>query len=125
MPHGWLFPGQHPMKPISTRQLHRVVVEAAQAADIAKRVPSSGTFVRLPAPETLHESRLSGSGGKNLGSRRSATDPGAVVREHQRSPESCRCCVGRNQTAPMAVIELRRLHRLTQACTREPVRNQV
>ena len=26
------------MKPISTRQLHRVVVEAAQAADIAKRV---------------------------------------------------------------------------------------
>ncbi|TRC98283.1 integrase [Mesorhizobium sp. WSM4303] len=35
---GWLFPGQHPMKPISTRQLYRVVVEAAQAADIAKRV---------------------------------------------------------------------------------------
>jgi site-specific recombinase XerD len=35
---GWLFPGQHPMKPISTRQLHRIVVEAAQAAAIAKRV---------------------------------------------------------------------------------------
>jgi integrase len=35
---GWLFPGQHPMKPISTRQLYRIVVEAAQAADIAKRV---------------------------------------------------------------------------------------
>lgn len=35
---GWLFPGQHPMKPISTRHLHRIVVEAAQAADIAKRV---------------------------------------------------------------------------------------
>jgi integrase/recombinase XerD len=35
---GWLFPGQHPLKPISTRQLHRIVVEAAQAADIAKRV---------------------------------------------------------------------------------------
>jgi integrase/recombinase XerD len=35
---GWLFPGQSAMKPISTRQLHRVVVEAAQAADIAKRV---------------------------------------------------------------------------------------
>jgi integrase/recombinase XerD len=29
---GWLFPGQHAMKPISTRQLHRIVVEAAQAA---------------------------------------------------------------------------------------------
>jgi site-specific recombinase XerD len=35
---GWLFPGQHAMKPISTRQLHRIVVEAAQAAEIPKRV---------------------------------------------------------------------------------------
>lgn len=35
---GWLFPGLHAMKPISTRQLHRIVVEAAQAAGIAKRV---------------------------------------------------------------------------------------
>jgi integrase/recombinase XerD len=35
---GWLFPGQHAMKPISTRQLHRVVVEAAQAAEITKQV---------------------------------------------------------------------------------------
>lgn len=35
---GWLFPGQHAMKPISTKQLHRVVAEAAQAAEIAKRV---------------------------------------------------------------------------------------
>ncbi|MFC4594588.1 tyrosine-type recombinase/integrase [Sphingobium tyrosinilyticum] len=35
---GWLFPGQHYLKPISTRQLHRVVVEAAQAASITKRV---------------------------------------------------------------------------------------
>jgi site-specific recombinase XerD len=35
---GWLFPGQHAMKPISTRQLHRIVVEAAKAAHIAKRV---------------------------------------------------------------------------------------
>lgn len=35
---GWLFPGQHAMKPISTRQLHRVVVEAARAAEITKRV---------------------------------------------------------------------------------------
>jgi site-specific recombinase XerD len=35
---GWLFPGQDPMKPISTRHLHRVVVEAAQAAQITKRV---------------------------------------------------------------------------------------
>src|SRR6516165_2695700 len=35
---GWLFPGQHALKPISTRQLHRIVVDAAQAAEITKRV---------------------------------------------------------------------------------------
>src|SRR5208337_431203 len=35
---GWLFPGQNAMRPISTRQLHRVVVEAARAAEITKRV---------------------------------------------------------------------------------------
>jgi integrase/recombinase XerD len=35
---GWLFPGQHALKPISTRQLHRIVVEAAHAAEIAKQV---------------------------------------------------------------------------------------
>jgi len=35
---GWLFPGQDPMKSISTRQLHRIVVDAARSADIAKRV---------------------------------------------------------------------------------------
>ena len=35
---GWLFPGQHYSKPISTRQLHRIVVEAARAAGIGKRV---------------------------------------------------------------------------------------
>ena len=37
-PKGWLFPGQHAGKPISTRQWRRIVVEAARAADIAKRV---------------------------------------------------------------------------------------
>jgi len=37
-PQGWLFPGQDAMKPISTRHLHRVVVEAALAAGITKRV---------------------------------------------------------------------------------------
>ena len=35
---GWLFPGQSWDRPISTRQLHRIVVEAARAAGIAKRV---------------------------------------------------------------------------------------
>ncbi len=33
---GWLFPGEHATKPISTRQLHRVVVEAAKAAGLSK-----------------------------------------------------------------------------------------
>ena len=37
-PDGWLFPGQHYLKPISTRQLHRVVVEAGIAAGIDKRI---------------------------------------------------------------------------------------
>ena len=35
---GWLFPGQHALKAISTRQLHRIVAEAAHAVEIAKRV---------------------------------------------------------------------------------------
>ena len=35
---GWLFPGRNAMVPISTRQLYRIVVEAAETADIAKRV---------------------------------------------------------------------------------------
>ena len=38
LPGGWLFPGQNPVRPISTRQLARVVEEAARAAGIAKRV---------------------------------------------------------------------------------------
>ncbi len=37
-PDGWLFPGQHYLKPLSTRQLHRIVVEAGQAAGIDKRI---------------------------------------------------------------------------------------
>lgn len=37
-PDGWLFPGQHYLKPLSTRQLHRVVVEAGIAAGIDKRI---------------------------------------------------------------------------------------
>ena len=38
LPHGWLFPGQACTEPMSTRQLHRVVQEAAEAAGIRKRV---------------------------------------------------------------------------------------
>ena len=37
-PDGWLFPGQHYLKPLSTRQLHRIVVEAGLAAGIDKRI---------------------------------------------------------------------------------------
>ena len=35
---GWLFPGQDPVNPITTRQLHRAVTEAARLAGIKKRV---------------------------------------------------------------------------------------
>jgi site-specific recombinase XerD len=38
LPGGWLFPGLDPMDPLSTRQLNRVVHEAAAAAHIDKRV---------------------------------------------------------------------------------------
>jgi integrase/recombinase XerD len=34
LPHGWLFPGRSYTDPISTRQLHRAVCEAAEAAGI-------------------------------------------------------------------------------------------
>jgi site-specific recombinase XerD len=37
-PEGWLFPGQHYLKPIGSRQVHRVAAEAAHAAGITKRV---------------------------------------------------------------------------------------
>ncbi len=38
LPGGWLFPGQDPAKPITTRQLSRVVEAAAEAAGLTKRV---------------------------------------------------------------------------------------
>lgn len=38
LPHGWLFPGRSYTDPISSRQLHRAVQEAAEVAGIRKRV---------------------------------------------------------------------------------------
>uniref|UniRef100_UPI0035305267 tyrosine-type recombinase/integrase n=1 Tax=unclassified Martelella TaxID=2629616 RepID=UPI0035305267 len=38
LPHGWLFPGRSRTDPISSRQLHRAVQEAAESAGIHKRV---------------------------------------------------------------------------------------
>jgi integrase/recombinase XerD len=38
LPHGWLFPGQDPLAPMSTRQLNRACHAAAEAAGITKRV---------------------------------------------------------------------------------------
>ena len=35
---GWLFPGQNPIDPLSTRQLNRAIHAAADAANIDKRV---------------------------------------------------------------------------------------
>lgn len=37
-PGGWLFPGQDPANPITTRQLSRIVEEAARKGGLAKRV---------------------------------------------------------------------------------------
>jgi site-specific recombinase XerD len=38
LPHGWLFPGRSRTDPISSRQLHRAVQEAAEVAGVHKRV---------------------------------------------------------------------------------------
>ena len=38
LPHGWLFPGQDPVNPLTTRQLNRACHAAAEKAGIAKRV---------------------------------------------------------------------------------------
>lgn len=38
LPHGWLFPGRSRTDPVSSRQLHRAVQEAAEVAGIRKRV---------------------------------------------------------------------------------------
>ncbi len=37
-PQGWLFPGQNPVNPLTTRQLRRACHAAAEAAGIDKRV---------------------------------------------------------------------------------------
>ncbi len=37
-PQGWLFPGQNPVNPLTTRQLNRACRAATQAAGIDKRV---------------------------------------------------------------------------------------
>jgi site-specific recombinase XerD len=38
LPHGWLFPGQNPINPLTTRQLNRACHSAAQEAGIDKRI---------------------------------------------------------------------------------------
>jgi site-specific recombinase XerD len=38
LPGGWLFPGQNPIDPMSSRQLNRAIHAAAEAAEIDKRV---------------------------------------------------------------------------------------
>ena len=47
---GWLFPGQHALKPISTRQLYRVVVEAAQAAHKPQSARSAASLILAGLP---------------------------------------------------------------------------
>jgi len=38
LPEGWLFPGQNPVKPLSTRQLNRACKSAAAAAELDQRI---------------------------------------------------------------------------------------
>src|SRR5260370_1815547 len=38
-PQGWLFPGQNPVNPMTTRQLTRACHAAAHMAEISRRVP--------------------------------------------------------------------------------------
>lgn len=38
LPHGWLFPGRNGTDPVSARPLHRIVQDAAERAEIRKRV---------------------------------------------------------------------------------------
>jgi len=38
LPNGWLFPGQNPVNPLSTRQLNRACKTAAEAAELDKRI---------------------------------------------------------------------------------------
>ncbi len=38
-PNGWLFPGQNPINPLSTRQLNRAFHTGLEHAQIDKRVP--------------------------------------------------------------------------------------
>jgi site-specific recombinase XerD len=71
---GWLFPGQHYLKPLSTRQLHRIVVEAAQAADIAKRV-GPHTLRHSFATHCSRTAPISGSSRRCSGMLSSTTPP--------------------------------------------------
>jgi len=54
LPAGWLFPGQDPAKPITTRQLGRVVEAAAEAAGLTKHV-SPHTLRHSFAPHLLED----------------------------------------------------------------------
>lgn len=58
----------------SRHRRRRPPFEIPIAGDCGPRVPSSGTFVRLPAPETLHGSRQSATETSSAGCRRLATD---------------------------------------------------
>lgn len=73
LPGGWLFPGQSATRPISTRQLHRIVVEAAAAADIAKRVGPH--TLRHSSPRTCSRTGSISASSRHCSAMPSSTPP--------------------------------------------------
>ena len=82
---GWLFPGQHAMKPISTRQLYHIVVEAAQAAPTSPS-GSGRTRCATASPPTCWRTAPTSGSSRSCSGMPSSTTPHSTRRWR---PERC------------------------------------